>query len=74
MRSLIGLIIIGWNILLQTISRPFGLLFGGLVIGFRQGINDQLEIAKYLKYKAYQLEKLAKEKENDEQDSDKHKR
>ena len=64
MKTLVCTIILLWNSLLATIGRPFGLFFGGLLVGFCAGIDDQKEMSKYLKYKQYMIEKELKEKDD----------
>lgn len=67
MKSLMCLVISLWHVLLHTIARPFGMIFGGLICGFKHGIQDAHDAAKYLKYKGMVIEKMKKEKENDDQ-------
>ena len=69
MKSLICGIILFWNAILAMLTRPIGLFFGGLWIGFTSGIQDQLDMSKFLKYKNFQLQKKIKEMEDGNGDS-----
>ncbi len=71
MNSLLALLILSWNKILGMIARPFGLFFGGLVVGFLKGIQDQKDMAQYLRYKAHLIEKRRK---GNVKESDKDKR
>ena len=62
MKTLISLLILTWNKVLGTIGRAIGLFFGGLIVGFMKGIQDQREMAKYMDYKCHMIEK---ERKND---------
>ena len=69
MKSLICMIIIFWNAILAMLTRPLGLFFGGLLIGFNSGLKDQSDMMKHLKYKNHQLRKKVKELEDGRKDS-----
>ena len=71
MKSLVCMIILMWNTILHAIGRSFGLFLGGLVVGFKTGIQDQYEMGKYMRYRSHQMSKRIKEmQDGNESDND----
>lgn len=63
---MIRLFVALWTWLTATIARPFGMLSAGLVIGFKQGIEDVQKDRMKAKYEAHMLKKKLEEKQRRE--------
>lgn len=61
MKGMIVSLIVGWNILLSRLGQVVGVFFGGLFVGFGKGLKDQIDMTKYLEYKAHMKEKEKKD-------------
>lgn len=66
MKTMISGLILAWNGILAQLSRAVGLFFGGIVIGFMKGIQDQREMKSYLDYKAHMILKQAEKEKDDD--------
>lgn len=64
MKTLSILLIVMWNSLLHVIGRSVGMFIGGLFHGFKRGMSDIEDGAKYLKYRAAMAQK---ELDNDDE-------
>ncbi len=66
MKSLLSLLVCSLHALQHTIARPFGMLFGGFICGFKHGIQDAHDSARYLKFKAAAMDKAREKKDKDD--------